>query len=601
MELIHGISYESLKEKNQNLSPFQTYLFEKLKQDNTSLEEYLSKDLTYAHSPFLLPDITKSIQIIKKHLKLKNHILLYGDRDTDGVSSTSLLGIYLRDEVKKFGGKLTIKTSSQNDDYGLCDTVLKNIISISPNLLITLDFGTSNYKEINLIAEKGIDVIVLDHHEIPTIIPNCQLINPKREDSKYPEKRICTAALSFKLIQAMECVIELEQKEMTQKGLLFSDSIEIDPSKIDPNEIYKDSNSHSTKIHSMMDLVAIGTVADMMPLQGENRIFVKNGMDTLLNVYKEKPKNRLGLFLLMKKLAFSPNKILSKDLGWGLGPVLNAAGRMGKTEIALKILLSENNEEAESLSEELLSLNKERRERTKRNMFRVEKYFERKPERTDKEIIYCYEPDMEPGVSGIVASKLVEKYNKTAIFITPDHGKARGSVRSNGNGNVVELLARFSNILEHFGGHPEAGGFSIDPIRLKDFEFQLEKEAPDWLTIQKANIKSIESIVSFQTSSVTEKLFNEILFLEPLGQGNPQPIFSIKKCKILSPKPMGDGTHLRFVVQGISPKIKFVLWNKANDFLNHLSQNLETDLWGYFEENYFNGSNNLQFVVSYFA
>ncbi|MCB1143159.1 MAG: single-stranded-DNA-specific exonuclease RecJ [Leptospiraceae bacterium] len=601
MKFQHGQNYETLSVgSSPKLSNLQNFLLEKYF-TGSNPDEYLSDDFKFTHSPFLLPDLESSIRVIRKHLDKKNHILLYGDRDTDGVSSVSILGIYLREIVKRKGGTLSIRTSSQNDDYGLCDTVNKNILSISPDLLITMDFGTSNYQEINYLAEKGIEIIVLDHHEIPIEIPNCQLVNPKREDSKYPEKRICTSVLAIKLIQALDCVEEHLREESQKDGLLFSESMEINFGKIDPLEIYNRSEAHRKKIRSYMDLAAIGTVADMMPLQGENRTIVKIGLQTLNEQFKSIPPERPGLYLLMKKMNLSPHRILSKDLGWNIGPVLNSAGRMGKTEMSLKLLLSENRTEAEKLADELIHINKERRERTKRNMFRVEKYFERKPERTQKEIIYCYEPDMEPGVSGIVASRLVEKYKKPVVFVTPDHGKARGSVRSYGSENVVVLLQNVSELLEHFGGHPEAGGFSISPNNLPLLESRLEEKAPAWLEdVSKVEIET-ESILSFLPSSLTDKVFEEILILEPFGQGNPAPLLSLRNVRVYQIKPMGDGSHLRFSMEGVSNKIRGIVWNSATEFHNLLSEKTEVQLFGYLEENYFNGTNSLQFVVSYFS
>lgn len=598
-KFIHGIDYKDLeKAANKNLSPLQYHILKTKITNAVEEEEFLNPDLKYLPSPFLLPDLTDSIQLINKHITNKSHILLFGDRDTDGISSTTQLGIFFRNIHEANGGKLTVKTSSANDDYGLCPNVQNFIKSAKPNLLITLDFGTSNYDEINELAALGIDIIVLDHHEIPVKIPKCKLINPKREDSIYPEKKICTSTIVMKLIFGYY-LDEILKKENHMEESLF------------PNleEVYRKKNINDytikfpellEKLKSLLDLASIGTITDMMPLFGENRIVVRKGIETLTTVLKNKPQDRKGLYSLMASLKINPEKITSKDLGWGIGPALNAAGRMGKTEVAVKLLFAKDDLEAETATKDLLQLNTERKERTKRNLYKVEEYFKRKPERTKEKIIFCYEPDMEPGVSGIVATKLVETYKRPAIFITPDHGHGRGSIRSYQTENVLDLLNLVSDLLIHFGGHKEAGGFSIELKNIPLLEEKLKTVANEWLTPHQNITIEEKSIVSLQASDVTEKIFNEMQIFQPFGQENPEPLLSIKNAKVIGLKPMSDGQHARFQILGASPKIKFIIWNRASEFESFLSKSSSVDLFGFIEENFYNNSTTIQFVVTHF-
>lgn len=477
----HGTNYLGLETSDiRSLSPFQFYILKTTLPDSKDWDSFLNPDLKNLPSPFLLPDLTDSIQIIKNHIQKKSHILLFGDRDTDGISSTSHLGFFFREYHEKLGGKLTIKTSSANDDYGLCPSAVTFIKAQKPDLLITLDFGTSNYQEINELAADGIEVIVLDHHEIPIKIPKCKLINPKREDSIYPEKKICTSTLAMKLIFAYH-LDEIIKPTVIQSADSLFPNLESIYRQINISDIFKKNPEILEKLKSLLDLSSIGTITDMMPLFGENRVIVKYGIETLKTVLKTKPENRRGLFYLMHSLKLSSEKITSKDLGWSIGPALNAAGRMGKTEVAVNLLLSTNDSNADNSAKDLLQLNTERKERTKRNIYKVEDYFKRKPERTMQDVIFCYEPDMEPGVSGIVATKLVEKYKRPAIFITPDHGHGRGSIRSFGNENVLDLLNLVSELLIHFGGHKEAGGFSIELKNIGPLEDKIKLVGFDWL------------------------------------------------------------------------------------------------------------------------
>lgn len=597
---LHGIDYSSLKVSDyRNLTPFQYHLLKSHVPEKKDWDLFLNPELKNLPSPFLLPDLTDSIQIIKTHVKNKSHILLFGDRDTDGISSTTHLGIFFREVHEANGGKLTIKTSSANDDYGLCPSVVSFIKANTPDLLITLDFGTSNYDEINELASLGITVIVLDHHEIPVKIPKCKLINPKREDSIYPEKKICTSTLAMKLIFAYHLDELFKENNIDKSESLFP-NLEEAYRKVNIYEYLTKYPVLEEKLKSLLDLSSIGTITDMMPLFGENRIIVKHGIETLGKVLKTRPENRKGLFSLMNSLKLNSDKITSKDLGWGIGPALNAAGRMGKTEVAVNLLLANDTTKADLAAKDLLQLNTERKERTKRNLFKVEEYFKRKPERTKEKIIFCYEPDMEPGVSGIVATKLVETYKRPTIFITPDHGHGRGSIRSYDNENVLELLNLVSDLLIHFGGHKEAGGFSIELKNIPLLEERLKTAAVEWLQQDLSARVQEQSIVSLNASEMTEKIFSELQFLQPFGQENTEPLLSIKNAKIIGFKPMSDGQHAKFQVLGASSKIKFIIWNRASELENLLSKVSSLDLFGHLEENFFNNSTTIQFVVKAF-
>jgi single-stranded-DNA-specific exonuclease len=599
-KFLHGIEYSTLKVSDHgDLSPFQSFILNSILPTRKDWDSFLNPDLKNLPSPFLLPDLTESIQVIKAHIKKKSHILLFGDRDTDGISSTTQLGMFFREIHEANGGKLTIKTSSANDDYGLCPSVVSFIKAQTPDLLITLDFGTSNYNEINELAAQGIEVIVLDHHEIPIKIPKCKLINPKREDSIYPEKKICTSTLAMKLIFAYHLDEIFQENGIASSDSLFPNLEEI-YRKVDVSEYLTKYPQVLEKLKSLLDLSSVGTITDMMPLFGENRIIVKYGIETLGNVLKTKPSNRKGLYSLMNSLKLNVNKITSKDLGWGIGPALNAAGRMGKTEVAVSLLLANDDAKAEVAARDLLQLNTERKERTKRNLYKVEEYFKRKPERTEEKIIFCYEPDMEPGVSGIVATKLVEKYKRPTIFITPDHGHGRGSIRSYENENVLELLNLVSDLLIHFGGHKEAGGFSIEIKNIPVLEERLKSAAAQWLQQESTSTIQEQSIVSLQATDITEKIFKELQILQPFGQENSEPLLSIRNAKIMGFKPMSDGQHARFQILGASSKIKFIIWNRASELETFIAKASSVDLFGYLEENFFNNSTTIQFVVTEF-
>jgi single-stranded-DNA-specific exonuclease len=593
--MLHGKKFSDLESSTTPQAKIKNSIIEYYSLESADLESYFSKNIQNLPNPFLLPDFLSSVDLILQKISSQSKILLFGDKDTDGISSTSILGNYLR---KIHKGILNISNSTSGDDYGLCAPVVKRILNDKPDLLITLDFGTSNYEEINYLSSQGIEVIVLDHHEIPVKIPNCKLINPKREDSIYPEKKICTSSIASKL------VLGLLVYEIIDKSEYYSENLFYDKEKkfrdINIYELLKKYPDKEKIYYEYLSLSSIGTITDMMPLRGENRIVLEHGLKSLVQIMNSNETSHLGLKLLLIELKLNPEKITSKDIGWSIGPVLNAAGRMGKTEIALKLLLSPTEKEAKENLKLILELNNERKERTKRNLYKVEEYFKRKPERTSQNISFCYEPDLEPGVSGIVATRLVETYKKPAIFITPENGEAKGSIRSYSNENVLELLNLTSDLLLHYGGHKEAGGFSIQLNKIKEFETKAELLSAEWL---KNSIKKVEqkySAISFSPSEIDEKVFQVIDEFQPFGLENEEPILSIRDAQIINFKFMGENKHARFNILGVNPKIKFVIWNKAYEFNELLNQSSKIQIFGILEENFFNKQRTIQFLVKEF-
>lgn len=610
--------------------------------------ELLSSDFSFLHSPFSLPDIRSALECIVKHTKLNNRILLYGDRDADGVSSTCLLAMFLKSHPFFKDCTIDILVSSESDPYGLCKEAMDKIKKSNPNLLITLDFGSSQVDEIDEIIALGIDVIVLDHHEVPTRIPNkSHLINPRRMDSVYPEKKICTSVLAFKMVSAILFYLSEEFDKVYEKnidgksvyyqnGILLkeqtlgakdtNDSLDENLSK---NEVHQNIFPFPTKdaqskpfldeerflyyeqckkipgfletLESEIDLSGIGTITDMMPLTGENRHIVKLALYTLNKLFVSSKTKRIGLLELLKELKLNPNQISAKDLGWSIGPVINCAGRMGKTEEAVSLLLSESQSSAQKFTKSLLLLNEERKERTKRNLDRVYRYLERKPIRKEGSVIFCYEPDMEPGVSGIVATRMVDDFKKPAIFIAPDNGDARGSIRSFGKENVLELLQLLSHHFLHFGGHPEAGGFSIEISKIPELEKELEEKAKHWL---EGNHNQEEFIIDTDFTVLPEELNDRLKKewsdLEPFGQTNPPIKLFLKSVSPVHLTPLSGGKHVRFNCIG-SGSLKFMIWNKGQEFQQQMSSVGSFDLVGSLEENFYMGRTTLQFIVEWFG
>lgn len=615
-----------------HFSPLQHRFYETHLREKSHPEHLLYHGLRELPSPFLLPDLEPALELLKEFIQKEKKILLFGDRDCDGVSSTSLLGSFLK---KIHRGELILKTSNE-EDYGLCPAALDFVKRIKPDLLITLDFGTTNHIQIDELASIGIKVIVLDHHEIPERIPNCYLISPKRSDSIYPNEKICTSVLALKFIQAYLYSSLEEYNRATWIGdgnslfsgfliyrgkLLFQGDRQEAESKFSltiQDESYSFQSSYPERewfyqeflkypaileqYLQNFDLASIGTVSDMMPLYGENRIIVREGCKILFKLHKKDTSHREGLFQLLQLMEFADDRVTSKDLGWGLGPMINSAGRMNRTDVALNLLLEENPELAKSGAKELQKLNEERKERTKRNIFKVDSFLKRKKERTERSVLFCYEPDFEPGVSGIVATRLVEEYKRPVLFIAPDHGHAKGSIRAYGKENVLNLLKKAESVFLQFGGHKEAGGFSLEINKIPELAKLIFDNADSWLAEEQRTsaLERTESLISLEPGELNSKIFQELSIFEPFGHENPIPLYSIKNAKIYHTKPMTDGKHVRFRILGAPESIQCLIWNRGKNFLELISKSVSLDLWGSLEESTFRSKTSLQFVVNYF-
>ncbi|MCC5813562.1 MAG: single-stranded-DNA-specific exonuclease RecJ, partial [Leptospira sp.] len=469
----------------------------------------------------------------------------------------------------------------------------------------------------------------------PATLPPGALVNPKRDDSIYPDKKICTAFLAlkftlaflfrnsdeydkiYKITNANELIgyfqngVSISEENiatMQKDGRIQSEEIELNA--LPGNESIPASNRifyHQLTLipgilqhqYEASGLAGIGTITDMMPLVGENRSLVRFSCHFLGYSLQGKIEGTPGLNQILKNLKLRPEKVSSKDMGWGIGPLLNAAGRMGRTELAFDLLLADHETIAFEKTQELIKTNEERKERTKRNIHKVNLYFQRHPHKTEKPIIFCYEPDLEPGVSGIVATRLVETYAKPAIFITPDHGTARGSIRSAGRENVLELLKTAEDILGQFGGHPEAGGFSIDIQKIPDLEARFYETAPNWLAMHESVKKEIHSDIECRPEDLKPIFYQQLEKLEPTGQGNPPILISLKDIQPIHFNFMGDGKHARFRVMKAG-SLKFVIWNAAEKLSRFLSLNPRISIWGHLEENHFNGKTSLQFLVQHY-
>ena len=466
------------------------------------VEGFLRPRLSSLSDPFLLPQMGAAVSRVLAALDRHERIVVFGDYDVDGVTSLALLDEMLR----AYGGAPQLFLPLRIEEgYGLSrESVERCLEQHQPQLLIAVDCGTSSVNEVAVLNERGVDVIVLDHHEPKAQLPDCvAIVNPKLTGCGF--EYLCSVGIVFKLCHAL-----LKTRPLAEFDL-----------------------------KSKLDLVALGTVADIVPLRGENRVLVQRGAIEIGHT------SRIGLKKLMQ-IAGVHLAILPEDIGYRLGPRLNAAGRLSTAEKSLRLLLTEDESEATILAAELDRQNRERQE--------VEtQIFAAATEKIDMEFntardaaIVAGARGWHPGVLGIVASRLVRKYHRPAIVIGfDDNGVGKGSGRSIDGLNLVEALSRCANRLDKYGGHEMAAGLAMREENFDRFAEAFRSTARELLSEQALQpCLRLDHELTFTDIDIEFLRWHEML--QPFGNGNPQPLFFARKIEPVAPPRVVKEKHLIF-------------------------------------------------------
>lgn len=471
-------------------------------------EKFLSEDLSVISDPFLLKDMDIAVKRINQAVENGERIAIYGDYDVDGMTASCLLASYFRAKGAPF--EIYIP-GRMEEGYGVNKTALDALVSRGVSLVVTVDCGITAKYEALYAKELGIDLIITDHHECKDELPDAvAVIDPKRKDCPYPNKTLAGVGVAFKLVCALESTEDIE-----------------------------------TLLVKYGDFVAIGTIADVMPVTGENRVLIRRGLSAL------NMKNRPGLRRLMRETCIDRRDINTATIGFALSPRLNAAGRMGRTSLTVDLLLTESEEEADQLTTELCSLNSERRQ-LESGIF--EEAYSSILDNLPKGPIVLSNRGWYQGVMGIVAARIVEQFLFPVVMISlDDDGVGRGSCRSIGNFRMYSALERCSDLLENFGGHEMAAGLTIaeaniDELRRRIFEYYHETiKIPAVPTLRidfevvKPDLLSLENVTALERT-------------EPFGNGHLPPFLCIKGAVLNSVIPVAAGKHtkLRILKSGKS-------------------------------------------------
>lgn len=445
-------------------------------------EQFLNPDFSLLHDPELLPDMEKARDRIIAAMKDGEHIVIFSDYDADGIPGA----VVLHDFFTRAGYEnVSFYIPHRHDEgFGLNRDALNECAERGAKLVITIDCGTCDHEEIAHARSLGMDVIITDHHEENGTLPEAYaVVNPKRLDSQYPFKDLCGSGVAYKLVQAILKKENFGIKEGMEKWSL--------------------------------DMVGLATLSDMVPLLGENRILARFGLEVL----RKSP--RPGLAALFKKLRINQRFLTEDDLAFMITPRINAASRMGSPEDAFKLLSTGNQAEAEVLAEHLEKINKERKTLVGTLVKDAKKHL---AERELKDVIVIGNPEWRPSLAGLVANSLVEEYSRP-VFVWGRDGDniLKGSCRTYNGYDLHALMTSVSDLFIEFGGHKQAGGFSVSLENLSVLEEKLSEALKDLSqTIDKENEEMEISI-----GDVGEDLWNTISLFAPFGVGNPKPVFKI--------------------------------------------------------------------------
>ena len=467
-------------------------------------EEFFHPDFNNLHDPYIFNDMEKAVRRIMQAIKNQEKIVIYGDYDVDGTTATSLLLIGL----KELGAVVDFYIPNRMiEGYGLSMLGNKAILSKKAKVVITVDCGINAVDEINYLNKEGVDVIVTDHHTPKKILPDAfAIIDPKLKDSKYPYQELAGVGIALKLITA----------------------------------IYRKYNRDNIEnVSTFFDLAGLGTIADIVPLTGENRIIASLGINRL-----EERKN-LGLSYLLNLAGLKTCKLKSSDIVFRLAPRINAAGRLGSADRAVDLMTTSNLEDAKNLALAIHNENQKRQQIDQTTFREACDMIESKYQDLDKTFFFVLATDhWHPGVIGIVASKIVEKYNRPTILITFAEGEGSGSGRSIHNFNIFECLSHFEEYLISFGGHKYAAGLSILPEYIDIFEEKVNEYAKNRLTIEDIR-PQIYISGELKLNEIDEDLLEWLKRFAPFGPGNMNPIFLSRKVMIVG-YPYTVGTnHLK--------------------------------------------------------
>ena len=480
-----------------------TLLYQRGIRDKASVDVFLSSDYKSGlHDPFLLKGMDAAARRVAAAIAESEPIVVYGDFDTDGVTAVTLL----MQAITAMGGDIRPYIPHRlREGYGLNTEAIDQLAAEGVRVLLTVDCGISNVREVAYAREQGLDVIVTDHHTPPEVLPDAYaIVNPKQPGCEYPFKQLVGVGIAYKLVQALARL----GLKMPLRG------------------------------RDLLDVVALGTVTDMGPLQGENRVLVRAGLESI------NATQRAGLKALILAAGLVQGKITSTDISFMLGPRLNAAGRLDDAVLAYQLLLADDPAAAQQQAEKLNLANRRRQEMTKE----IQQAARQQADdlgKTERPIVILDSADYPAGLVGLVAARLVEDLGRPVLMLERGEETSRGSARSVPDFNIIEALTSCDDLFVRYGGHSAAAGFTIETEKLPELEERLLAYATERLPDME-QLPPLEIDSEVPLAHLSWELLAQIAVLEPFGQANPQPVLMSRRVHVSGAWPRGaEGQHLK--------------------------------------------------------
>ena len=531
-------------------------------QDMKEIRSYLYGTLAEIPSPWKMKDMERAVQILQKKITQKKKIRIIGDYDIDGVTATCIL----LKGLKRLNANVdTYIPDRVKDGYGMHEQLIDKALEDGIDTILTCDNGIAAAAEIEYAKKEGLTVIVTDHHDIPFrdtedgriwIIPKADaVVNPKQNDCLYPNKNICGAVVAWKLIWAL----------------------------------YERLGIDSDEMWDFLELAAIATVGDVMDLQGENRIIVKEGLKKLSSTSFE------GLKALICVNNLEGAEITAYHVGFVIGPCINASGRLDTAARSLELLLADNMEDAMKLADDLYDLNQSRKAMTEQGKGQAIQSIEENNLGKDR-VLVVYLPDCHESLAGIIAGRIREAYNKPVFVLTKGADGVKGSGRSIEAYSMYEELVKCSDLLTQFGGHPMAAGLSMEEKNVELFRRRLNDNCT--LTEQDL-IPQIMIDVPMPISYLSKKLTEQLKVLEPFGKGNSKPLFAQKNLRAVGIRVFGRNRNVAkmLLIDENGIKMDAVYFGEAQEFVDFVQAHDTISVTYYPEINVFQGRENLQVVI----
>ncbi|WP_164914351.1 single-stranded-DNA-specific exonuclease RecJ [Aminipila luticellarii] len=547
--------------------------------EDRDIQAYLYPSLKELYDPFLLKDMKKAVEIVKTAIEKKQKIMAVTDFDCDGICT----GYILKHGLEKLGADVCVEIPERiRDGYGINSRIVQDAADQGVKLIITGDNGIAAKEIIEEAKSYGIKVVVTDHHEVPyTVEKNKRVyqlpdadavVDPKRQDCPYPYDGICGAVVAWKLIQA----------------------------------IYMNMGFGMEKAEEFLPFAAIATVADVMDLRDENRIIVKNGLSAINQT------NHIGLRELIR--ANGLEQVTSYSIGFVLGPCLNSSGRLKTADLALKLLDTQNVDEAKELAAQLKLLNQERKELTEKGIQQAKAVIEENKLYNDS-VLLVKLSEVHESIVGIIAGRVKETYNRPVIVLTNVKDGLKGSGRSVEQYDIFEKVNQFKGLLKRFGGHPMACGLSMEEANVDKLREGLNGESG---LREEDLVPTVRIDAQVDLSYFTEDVVCGLEVLEPFGKGNTKPVFGEKQIKVMRLRYIGQNNqYLRLTICNKSPVERTALFfGEAEQFVAYFTEKygrqevdkafrnqknkIEMTITYYPQINVYNGVSSVQFIISHY-